>query len=74
LVSPLALMKNISNGLFGFYSRVAGTVRFDDFDGHLREISVMEPPLWLCWGMMFLLCAICLAILSRKVKAYEVVR
>lgn len=74
IVSPLALMKNISNGLFGFYSRVAGTMRFDDFDGRMREISVMEPPLWLCWGMMFLLCAICLAILSRKVKAYEVVK
>jgi ABC-2 type transport system permease protein len=74
IFSPLALMKNISNGLFGFYSRTAGSVRIEDFDGHVRQILVNEPPLWLCWGVMFFLCALCLEILSRKVKAYEVVR
>jgi ABC-2 type transport system permease protein len=74
LISPLALMKNISNGLFGVFTRSVGSVRIEDFEGRVREITVMEPPLWLCWGMMFLLCAICLALLARKVKAYEVVR
>jgi ABC-2 type transport system permease protein len=74
LLSPLALMKNISNGLFGVFVRTASSFRVEDFDGNVRDIVVREPPLWLCWGMMFLLCAICLAVLSRKVKAYEVVR
>jgi len=32
------------------------------------------PPLWASWLVMFLICAACLALLSRKVKAYEVVK
>ena len=74
LISLAALMKNISAGLFGTFVRATGTIRFEDFDGNSRELIVMEPPLWMCWGMLFLVCAICLALLSRKVKAYEVVR
>jgi len=74
LISLAALMKNISAGLFGTFVRASGTIRFEDFDGNVRELMVMEPPLWMCWGMLFLVCAICLALLSRKVKAYEVVR
>jgi ABC-2 type transport system permease protein len=74
LISLAALMKNISAGLFGTFVRATGTIRFEDFDGNARELIVMEPPLWMCWGMLFLVCAICLALLSRKVKAYEVVR
>jgi ABC-2 type transport system permease protein len=73
LFSPLALMINISNGLFGFFNRTVEAMRVEDFDGNVRQIIVTEPPLWLCWGMMFLFCAICLALLSRKVKAYEVI-
>jgi len=74
LISLAALMKNISAGLFGTFVRATGTIRFEDFDGNARELIVMEPPLWMCWGMLFLVCAICLALLSRKVKAYEVVK
>jgi ABC-type transport system involved in multi-copper enzyme maturation permease subunit len=74
LVSLLALMKNVYAGLFGLFTRTADTVRLEDFDGNVRQVIVSEPPLWLCWGMLFLVCAICLALLSRKVKAYEVVR
>jgi len=74
LISLAALMKNISAGLFGTFVRATGTIRFEDFDGNARELIVMEPPLWMCWGMLFVVCAICLALLSRKVKAYEVVR
>jgi ABC-2 type transport system permease protein len=74
LISLAALMKNISAGLFGTFVRASGTIRFEDFDGNVRELIVMEPPLWMCWGMLFLVCAICLALLSRKVKAYEVVK
>lgn len=74
LVSLAALMKNISGGLFGTFVRTSGTIRVEDFEGTVREIVLNEPPLWLCWGMMFLVCVICLALLARKVKAYEVVK
>jgi len=74
LVSLGALMRNISAGLFGTFVRTSGTIRFEDFEGTVREVVLNEPPLWMCWGMMFLVCAICLALLARKVKAYEVVK
>jgi ABC-2 type transport system permease protein len=74
LISLAALMKNISAGLFGTFVRASETIRLEDFEGNVREVIVMEPPLWMCWGMLFLVCAICLALLSRKVKAYEVVK
>jgi hypothetical protein len=46
-----------------------------DWDGRVgREIILNEPPLWASWFALFVICAICLALLSRKVKAYEVVK
>jgi ABC-2 type transport system permease protein len=75
LISLIALMKNISAGLFGTFVRNVGTVRITDFDDNVvREIALNEPPLWCCWAALFVVCVICLAVLSRKVKAYEVVR
>lgn len=32
------------------------------------------PPIWASWLMLFLICVACLALLARKVKAYEVVK
>jgi len=74
LVSLAALMRNVSAGLFGTFEQTTGTMRFEDFDGVVREYILREPPLWTCWGMLFLVCAICLALLSKKVKAYEIVK
>ena len=74
LVSIVALMKNISAGLFGTFLETTGTIRIQGFDGTVSEIIMQEPPLWISWGVLFVICAICLAILSRKVKAYEVVK
>lgn len=74
VISLGAITRNISSGLFGTFVRTVGTNRMD-FDGHvMREIVVTEPPLWISWLALFVICAICLAILSQKVKAYEVVR
>jgi len=54
---------------------VRTTGRIEYFDGDVaREIIMNEPPLWCSWAAMFVICAVCLALLSRKVKAYEVVR
>jgi len=69
LISLFALMGHVTSGLFGTFDRVAG--RFMDFDG---EVVIMNPPLWACWTALFLFSAACLALLSWKVKAYEVVK
>ncbi|HZN05279.1 MAG TPA: ABC transporter permease subunit [Pyrinomonadaceae bacterium] len=75
LVSLGALIRNVTAGLFGTFDRLTEIRRVRDFDGTiLREIVLYEPPLWSSWAMLFLLCAVCLALLSWKVKAYEVVR
>ncbi len=73
IISLGALMRNVTAGLFGTFVRTTGHIT--DFDGRVaREIIVNEPPLWASWFALFVVCAICLALLSRKVKAYEVVR
>src|SRR5215813_9891109 len=70
VISLFALMNHVTSGLFGTFDRVAG--RFMDFDG--AGVVIMNPPLWACWTALFLFSAACLALLSWKVKAYEVVK
>lgn len=70
LFSLGALTRNVSAGLFGTFVRTRGHIEI--FDG--TEVMMSEPPLWCCWGALFLVCAVCLAVLSNRVKAYEVVR
>ncbi len=75
IISLGALMKNVSAGLFGTFDRVSGRIQITDFDDNvIREVLLIEPPLWVCWTVLFLVCAVCLALLAWKVKAYEVVR
>lgn len=70
LISLGALTRNVTAGLFGTFVRTSGHIEL--FDG--TEVIMSEPPLWASWTMLFFICAICLAILSNRVKAYEVVR
>ena len=73
IISISALMNNVTAGLFGLFENT--TSYLSGFDGDVPiRIAISEPPLWVCWFMLFLICAACLALLSRKVKAYEVVR
>jgi hypothetical protein len=73
IISLGALMKNVTAGLFGTFVRASG--RFTNWDGQVgHEVIAYEPPLWASWFALFLVCVICLALLSRKVKAYEVVK
>ena len=69
-----ALIGNVWAGLFGTFAR-QGTER-GEFrrNGIVTQIVFTEPPLWASWFVLFLICALCLWLLSRKVKAYEVVR
>jgi ABC-2 type transport system permease protein len=75
LVSLGALMKSVTEGLFGIFDPVYEVINIRDFNGDLiREMPVIEPPLWCSWVALFVICAICLALLHWKVKAYEVVK
>lgn len=72
LISLGALTKNISAGLFGTFEST--TTFVTDIDGDVvSRVVLSEPPLWSSWAALFFVCVICLAILSAKVKAYEVV-
>lgn len=75
IVSLGALINNVTAGLFGTFESTTEIRRIRDFEGMVvREIALYEPPLWASWTVLFILCAICLALLSWKVKAYEVVK
>ena len=72
LISLGALTRNISAGLFGTFESTSAVIT--DMDGEIiSRVVLSEPPLWASWAALFVVCAICLAILSAKVKAYEVV-
>ena len=73
LISLGALTKNISAGLFGTFEQTTTFITDMDGSGIVNRVQLTEPPLWTSWAVLFLVCAICLAILSAKVKAYEVV-
>src|SRR4051812_26249859 len=74
ILSLGALMRNIWAGLFGTFVRQAGRIQEMRRGVIIRETLMTEPPLWGSWLVLFLICALCLWLLSRKVKAYEVVK
>ena len=75
VISLIASVGNVTSGLFGTFDRVANTRLMRDVEGQvIGEMVILEPPLWVFWTLLFLLCAICLALLSWRVKAYEVVK
>ncbi len=69
-----SLVANVWAGLFGLFVRQRDTVQEMRNGRIIREVLMTEPPLWASWFVLFLICALCLWLLSRKVKAYEVVR
>ena len=75
LVSLGGLMNNVTKGLFGTFDPLIERIQVVDWDTNVvREIQVVEPPLWASWTVLFIICVVCLALLHWKVKAYEVVR
>lgn len=78
LFSPSFLMNNIWKGLFGSFVRETGRIRGRITDplrnNEFVDIVLREPPLWASWLVLALVCAFCLWLLSRKVRAYEVVK
>jgi hypothetical protein len=75
VISLIASITNVTAGLFGTFDRVGEVRQIRGWEGTVvREVVLLEPPLWVSWTVLFLLCAVCLALLSWRVKAYEVVK
>lgn len=78
LISMWATMNSIWRGLFGLFERqtgrVTGRISNPVYDGQLVDIVLLEPPLWASWLVVGLVCGVCVWLLARKVRAYEVIK
>lgn len=74
LISPSDLMNYVRRGLFGNFEREMGRFNIEDAWGRTVDVVLREPPLWACWLVVALICLACLWLLSRKVRAYEVIK
>ena len=78
LVSMWASMNSIWLGLFWLFERKAGTVRGTVtnpvYERQYFDIVLMEPPLWASWLVIAVVCAVCVWLLARRVRAYEVIK
>ncbi|MEK7856710.1 MAG: hypothetical protein AAB288_11520, partial [Acidobacteriota bacterium] len=70
LVSMWATINSIWRGLFGLFDRQIETIR----DRRLGEIVLSDPPLWASWLVIAVVCALCIWLLSLRVRAYEVIK
>lgn len=73
IISLRALIGAVWGGLFGTFERETGRIR-DFSPRRTLFVDLFEPPLWSAWMMLFAICGLCLFLLYRKVRAYEVVR
>ena len=77
LVSLWATMTSIWRGIFGIFEQQAaiirGRVESPLYEGQVVNMVIYEPPLWAFWLVVTLICGICVWVLARKVRAYEVV-
>ena len=78
LISLWASVNSIWRGLFGLFVREAGSIRGKVsnpiYDEQFFDIKLLEPPLWASWLVVVLACLVCVWLLSRKVRAYEVIK
>ena len=78
LISLWATMKSIWRGLFGLFERQVETIRAKVtnpiYDEQFFDFVLLEPPLWASWLVIALVCAVCVWLLARKVRAYEVIK
>ena len=78
LFSLWASMGSIWRGLFGLFVRESGTIRgrvtTPVYDNELVNIVLLEPPLWASWLIVAAVGAVCVWLLARKVRAYEVIK
>lgn len=73
LISLWATMNSIWRGLFGLFERQT-SIRIATGNRQITELLLSEPPLWASWLIVALVCAVCVWLLARKVRAYEVIK
>lgn len=73
LISLWTNINTIWGGLFGLFERET-TIRIATGRRQVSELVLFEPPLWASWLVVALVCAICVWLLARKVRAYEVIK
>jgi len=66
------LIRAAWSGLFGTFVQQSGRMR-GFIRGQRIFVDLFEPPLWASWLVLLAICAACLWLLYRKVRAYEVV-
>jgi ABC-2 type transport system permease protein len=72
IISLPMLIRAAWSGLFGTFVRQTGRMR--GFSrGQRIFVDLFEPPLWASWMVLIVICAFCLLLLYRKIRAYEVV-
>ena len=78
LISLWATVNNIWLGLFWLFKRENGTIRGrvtnPVYDKQFFDIALLEPPLWASWLIVGVVCLVCVWLLSRRVRAYEVIK
>jgi ABC-2 type transport system permease protein len=78
LISIWANMSAVWLGLFGLFQRqtgqIRGTVSNPIYNKQYFDMPLLEPPLWASWLMIAAVCAIAVFLLSRRVRAYEVIK
>lgn len=78
LISLWATMNSLWRGLFGLFERQTGAIRGrisnPIYDKQYVDIVLLEPPLWVSWLVVTLVCVLCVWLLARKVRAYEVIK
>lgn len=73
LLSLNALIGAVWSGLFGTWVSETGHIR-GRINGRFVEVVMREPPLWSSWVVLFVIFGLCLLLLARRIKAYEVVK
>ena len=77
LISLWATINSIWLGLFSLFVRqtgsVRGTVSNPIYERQFFDIALLEPPLWASWLVVIVISLFCVWLLSRRVRAYEVV-
>lgn len=71
LISLPNIIKSVWGGLFGFASQPSRIRGFNN--GRRVFMELYDPPLWSSWVVLVAICAFCLLLLVRKIRAYEVV-
>ncbi|HYY57731.1 MAG TPA: ABC transporter permease [Pyrinomonadaceae bacterium] len=73
LLSLRAMIRAVWAGLFGIFERQTGHIE-GMVNGRYLNIVLIEPPVWTAWLVLSLLAAVCMLVIARRVRAYEVVR